>query len=203
MNQVNGYDQDPMHIHDNKPPFLFWNQYYPNFYVKKLLKIVNNQQFEKSNTIDPNLTDTLRQSKSFQYTGPAWENADLRLIFLETLDIITWANSIYNFDINMKEHQVQLTKYSDCGSYYSWHSDSEFDFRNDSPSFNKRKLSCTIVLQEADEGGILETKYGTEGFNQRAGSILVFPSHYSHQVTPVLKGERISIVSWTSGPEWK
>ena len=51
MNQVNGYDQDPMHIHDNKPPFLFWNQYYPNFYVKKLLKIVNNQQFEKSNTI--------------------------------------------------------------------------------------------------------------------------------------------------------
>ena len=41
MNQVNGYDQDPMHIHDNKPPFLFWNQYYPNFYVKKFDESLN------------------------------------------------------------------------------------------------------------------------------------------------------------------
>ena len=200
---MSGLDLDPMLTH--KPRFLYWNQYFPKFYVKKIVDIVKEQRFYDAKLAEPEQIDQIRKSQTNQFFGPSWENIDLRLILLETLKIISWANSFYNFDIdneNEKSHEVQLTKYTDDGSFYSWHTDKDFLFKEGQESL-QRKLSSTIILQEAEEGGIFDTEYGTDGFDQKAGSIFVFPSFYSHQVTPVTKGERLSIVSWTCGPEWK
>jgi PKHD-type hydroxylase len=35
------------------------------------------------------------------------------------------------------------------------------------------------------------------------GSLLVFPSYIQHRVTPVTKGERVTISRWLSGPNFK
>ena len=96
---------------------------------------------------------------------------------------------------------MQYTRYGE-GQFYGWHNDADFLFR-EGPPYSQRKLSCSIILKEAEEGGIFETQHGTGDFDQKAGSIFVFPSFYSHQVTPIIKGERISIVTWTCGPEWR
>ena len=187
---------------DDKPLFVHCNNYFPKSYVDKLLNIVYQQEFEKAITNNLNTTNKIRKSLNNQFTGPQWNDPDLRMIYLETLQIISWANSFYNFDINIEEHVVQLTKYSEQGSLYGWHNDADFLFR-EGPPYSQRKLSCTIILKEAEEGGIFETQHGTGDFDQKAGSIFVFPSFYSHQVTPIIKGERISIVTWTCGPEWR
>ena len=35
------------------------------------------------------------------------------------------------------------------------------------------------------------------------GQIIVFPSYTLHEVTPITKGTRYSLVSWVSGPSFK
>ena len=72
-----------------------------------------------------------------------------------------------------------------------------------------RKLSMTINLNHPDEyeGGSLKFDFGPhrkdryyecEEIKPR-GSIIVFPSFLHHQVTPVTKGIRYSLVLWTLG----
>ena len=71
-----------------------------------------------------------------------------------------------------------------------------------------RKLSVTVNLSDPNEyrGGSL--KLGAVGQPEAAelrarGSMLVFPSFVEHGVTPLLAGQRYSLVAWFSGPNWR
>jgi len=77
-----------------------------------------------------------------------------------------------------------------------------------------RKLSITINLNKPGEyeGGNLKFDYGPHATGERyhecteirpQGSIIVFPSYVYHQVTPVTKGTRYSLVLWTLGLPFK
>jgi PKHD-type hydroxylase len=77
-----------------------------------------------------------------------------------------------------------------------------------------RKLSMTLNLSdETDyEGGNLKFDLGPHSANKRyhecteirpKGSVIVFPSHVYHQVTPVTKGTRYSLVMWSWGRPYK
>ena len=79
---------------------------------------------------------------------------------------------------------------------------------------NLRKLSMTVQLTDPDEyeGGLFQIDRGPHFDNERyytvreimqRGSIIVFPSFVYHQVTPVTKGARESLVMWSIGPRWK
>lgn len=76
-----------------------------------------------------------------------------------------------------------------------------------------RKLSVTISLSDPDDykGGNLKFDLGPhrpdryhecEEIRPR-GSIIVFPSHIYHQVTPVTEGTRYSLVCWSLGKPWR
>jgi PKHD-type hydroxylase len=73
-----------------------------------------------------------------------------------------------------------------------------------------RKLSMTINLNEPGEydGGNLKFDFGPHASGKRfheceeirpQGSIIVFPSFVYHQVTPVTRGTRYSLVLWSLG----
>jgi PKHD-type hydroxylase len=78
-----------------------------------------------------------------------------------------------------------------------------------------RKLSVTINLSEPGDydGGLLNFDYGPHCTNgdrykecteiKPQGSIIVFPSFLHHQVTPVTKGLRYSLVLWVTGRPFK
>ncbi len=77
-----------------------------------------------------------------------------------------------------------------------------------------RKLSITINLNEPGEyeGGNLKFDFGPHAQGKRfhecveirpQGSIIVFPSYTYHQVTPVTKGTRYSMVLWSLGEPFK
>tara|TARA_R100001509_G_scaffold67216_1_gene37346 strand:+ start:131 stop:910 length:780 start_codon:yes stop_codon:yes gene_type:complete len=82
----------------------------------------------------------------------------------------------------------------------------------DNPNFvNKvRKLSMTVNLNKPEDydGGNLKFDFGPHAAGKRfheveeirpQGSIIVFPSYVYHQVTPVTRGTRYSLVMWTLG----
>jgi len=105
------------------------------------------------------------------------------------------------------------------GDHYTWHTDSSDMNQSD---HGIRKLSSTVQLSHPDdyEGGHFQyinyqgvfDKLGrntnidagnyinTVPFSAKSiGSLIVFPSFVYHQVTPVTKGTRISLVSWFHG----
>ena len=54
------------------------------------------------------------------------------------------------------------------------------------------------------EGGdlVFHTGYAKEKANRGKGSVIVFDSRVYHEVTPVTKGTRKSLVCWARGPRW-
>ena len=73
-------------------------------------------------------------------------------------------------------------------------------------SISPRKL--TLVLQLSDpseyEGGELQslTSLQPGTVNKKKGIIAAFPSWTLHQVTPVTKGVRKTLVIWVAGPQF-
>jgi PKHD-type hydroxylase len=121
----------------------------------------------------------------------------------------------WEYDIDYVQ-DMQLTRYEN-GMFYGWHSDGSGDHKSKYSEEHQerlrgrvRKLSLTLLLNEGYEGGHFEfTGYSEEksevhrpDFN-KAGSIIVFPSHLEHRVTEVTKGIRNSLVAWFIGPPFR
>lgn len=76
-----------------------------------------------------------------------------------------------------------------------------------------RKISVTVSLNDSSEyeGGDLQFDLGphrTDRYHtcteiRPKGSVIVFPSHLYHQVTPVTSGIRYSLVCWNLGDPFK
>jgi len=88
----------------------------------------------------------------------------------------------------------QFTEYKE-GDYFDWHTD-----RN-SEMYKDRFTSTVIQLNNNYEGGLLEIKDETGTLipiEQKKGNLYVFDSGLRHRVSPVIFGERYSLVNWVS-----
>jgi len=109
-------------------------------------------------------------------------------------------NKFFNFDIFGSIEGLQFTSYKAPGGNYGKHVDSAY-------GITIRKLSITIQLSEPYkyEGGEL-CLYNTEKpiiLPKKQGQVIMFPSYVLHEVKPVTKGERISLVVWLTGKQFK
>jgi len=131
------------------------------------------------------------------------------------------ANAGWGYEISMYE-SLQFTCYEQDG-HYGWHIDGGSDHLSaytkeqvepGNPKIGKiRKLSMTLNLTDKNnyEGGNLEFDLGRHGNPQyisspdvrTQGTIIVFPSFISHQITPVTSGTRYSLVVWALGEPFK
>ena len=137
---------------------------------------------------------------------------------------LSMAESNWNFKIDYNEN-IQYTVYEAqpekrTGDFYTWHTDSgPLVYDNGM----MRKMSMTIQLSDPDEyeGGHFQWLEPYEQFNRltkndtvidmdssirtipfsakQKGSVVAFPSFVYHQVTPVTKGTRKSLVVWFCG----
>jgi len=117
----------------------------------------------------------------------------------------------YVLETNNKVWHYALSKFTPCqfakydvGGFYGWHQDSGYTYTETEKEL--RKLSLTLQLSHPDdyEGGEFQFWSGNAEPDippiQSQGSILVFDSRMWHQVTPVTRGVRYSLVSWILGP---
>ncbi|MEB3290388.1 MAG: Fe2+-dependent dioxygenase [Leptolyngbya sp.] len=83
------------------------------------------------------------------------------------------------------------------GMAYGWHTDNAV--MGDSPP-HRSDISLTVFLSDpaAYDGGelMLDTGLGHQTIKLAAGSAIVYPSTYLHQVTEVTQGVRFAAVTW-------
>jgi len=128
-------------------------------------------------------------------------DAEFGWVFEKLSHVASSLNADYfHFDLVGFGEPIQLTNYGEPNQgMYRWHQD--FGGRI------SRKL--TLVLQLSDpadyEGGNLEVLISSESkvMRKERGLIIAFPSWTLHQVTPVVKGNRQTLVVWISGPDFK
>ena len=107
--------------------------------------------------------------------------------------------NFFGYDIDWDFHLATLNYnvYSTSGEY-GWHIDATreriFDI----------KLTCLLNLSEEPyEGGEFSTINSTERIEFTSGMGLVFNSLIAHKVTPITKGERITLTYFGLSPAWR
>lgn len=122
-------------------------------------------------------------------------------VFRRLVDVITNLNqSYFGFELVGMLEGLQLTKYEAPGGLYVKHIDKIY-------GGVIRKLSITVQLSDpADyEGGDLCLHFSDtpEVMGKSLGKLVAFPSYALHEVTPVTKGTRYSLVAWVAGKPFK
>ena len=162
------------------------------------------------NIISDSEIDKKRRKSKVTWVEKDWVYKLINPFMLEANKKSGW-----NFDITASE-SPQLTKY-EKDDFFGWHIDGHSDSlstydlpKNKFLDKNVRKISMTILLNDDYEGGNFQFGFFNKGdvsiatpeFSTR-GSIIFFPSFIHHQVSPVTKGIRYSLVAWFLGPPFK
>lgn len=163
-------------------------------------------QLESGDSVPiPTVNEDIRRSK-VSFHAP---NEHTQWIFDRLNSVVELINNRwYNFDIN-GYNQFQYSEYHSANTgCYGWHSDLFLGPVPHNSYSETRKLSLTMLLTEPNvdfEGGELQFGHETKcvSAEMKKGTLVVFPSFELHQVTPVTKGIRKSIVVWILGPKWK
>jgi len=108
--------------------------------------------------------------------------------------------SYFGFDLTGFAEDLQLTNYHESKQgTYKWHQD--FGGKG------SRKLSLVLQLSNPSEyeGGELQllNTGQPKTVPKERGLITVFPAWTLHQVTPVTKGARQTLVTWIYGPTFR
>ena len=104
----------------------------------------------------------------------------------------------FNFDLT-HIMPLQFTRYD---AKTNGHYNAHLDLGKQVPN---RKLSFSLQLSDPfhHEGGTLQfpiNRTAPEPAPKARGKIIFFPSYMLHEVTPVTKGVRYSLVGWVAGP---
>ncbi len=140
-------------------------------------------------------------SRDYRISDIAWiePRAPAQWLFHRLAVLFAQSNITYRFDLVGFAEALQYTCYG-AGQYFAWHA----DIGNGETA--ARKLSLTIQLSEPSDydGGHLQFHGGADMPAARLrGSGVFFPAFLAHQVTPVTRGLRRSLVVWAYGPQFR
>lgn len=149
-------------------------------------------------------TEHLQLDLDYRRSSISWLRADIKdnaWIFAKITDALLDINSqFFNYDIDLIQ-SLQFTEYTEKDKgCYGKHVDTSYR------SYRTRKLSFSIQLSDnkSYEGGDLNLYLSNSTSASRTkGDLIVFPSYTLHEVTPVTRGTRYSLVGWAQGPKFK
>jgi PKHD-type hydroxylase len=199
-------------------PYCFWEDAFTSDEIDKICKLMSSIPMDNAyissadeNIEVPHIIPVAAINKNVRRSTVSFHtpNNENQWIFDRLNNVIEHMNNKwYNFDINGYNF-FQYTEYhEEEQGCYGWHNDLFLGFQPKEAPTETRKLSLTMLLTEPDEefeGGQLQFGHElrSESAPMKKGSIVLFPSWALHQVAPVTKGVRKSIVVWVLGPKWK
>ena len=179
---------------DNVHLYSYWHGAFTKEECKKIIQIAKKKGMIKGTTRSKS---DVRESKiSWLYSSDEMEWA-----FRRVTDMVLDLNQrFFNFDIFGLSEGFQFTNYKAPSNKYGKHVDRASDFI-------VRKLSISIQLTDPKEyeGGELYLYEDDKGIlmDKKQGTLIMFPSYMLHEVKPVTKGERNSLVTWVTGNQFK
>tara|TARA_E500000318_G_C3566988_1_gene216113 strand:+ start:1617 stop:2222 length:606 start_codon:yes stop_codon:yes gene_type:complete len=181
--------------------------YVENFLSKEeceeIIKIGNNKRINEATVFGK---DNLSVQRNIRKSKVAWlGNRDLPKLYPKLTDTIMALNEkFFKFDLHGFEEGIQFTIYDGKGAKYGKHVDRGLDMK-------VRKLSITIELSDPSKrkGGDLRLITGDPDWTgknrlpKNQGTLIAFPSWTLHEVEPIVKGTRYSLVAWITGKNFK
>jgi PKHD-type hydroxylase len=130
-----------------------------------------------------------------------YPNDKIDWVYRRITDITLNLNErFFNFDLFGLNEGLQFTNYKAPSGKYGKHVDR-------GTNLPVRKLSISIQLTNPEEydGGELYLYDDDKGslMDKTQGTLILFPSYVLHEVMPVTKGERNSLVTWVTGKQFK
>ena len=178
--------------------YAFWKNAFSKKECQTIINIAKNKGLIKGATLNDNKTKDVRDSKiSWLYSS---DNIDW--VFRRVTDITLNLNKrFFKFNLFGINEGFQFTNYKAPSGKYGKHIDRAMNIP-------VRKLSISIQLTNPKkyEGGELKLYNGKkEGsvMDKEQGTLIIFPSYILHEITPITKGERDSLVTWVTGKQFK
>jgi len=174
--------------------FAYWEKAFTKEECEKIIKTAKDKSLIKGLT--KSKTDVRKSKITWLYP-----NDNLDWLYRRITDIVLNLNDrFFQFDLHGLNEGLQFTNYKAPSDKYGKHIDRSLDMVI-------RKLSLSIQLTDPKEyeGGELflyEDEKGTE-MKKEQGTLVLFPSYILHEVKPVTKGERNSLVAWVTGKQFK
>jgi PKHD-type hydroxylase len=177
--------------------YAFWNNAFSKEECQTIINIAKNKGLIKGKT--RGLTKDVRDSKvSWLYPVD-----DMDWVFRRVTDITLNLNErFFKFDLFGLNEGFQFTNYEAPSGKYGKHVDRGMNIP-------VRKLSISIQLTDPEEyeGGELKLYDGDDKdaivMDKTQGTLIIFPSYVLHEVMPVTKGTRNSLVTWVTGKQFK
>jgi len=188
------FETDKMH------QYAFWNDFLSKDECNKIIKQA------KELKIKPGAIGACnKKKKEIRESNIFWiyPNQNNTWLFRRATDVILDLNNkFFKFNISGLSEGFQFTNYKHPHGHYGKHVDRGFDMVI-------RKLSISIQLTDPKKytGGDLKlyndsSKQGTT-MEKKQGTLILFPSFTMHEVMPITKGERNSLVAWVTGKPFK
>jgi PKHD-type hydroxylase len=176
--------------------YSYWHGAFTKEECKKIIQIAKKKGMIKGTTFGKNKSDVRKSKISWLYPSD-----DMNWVFRRVTDMVLDLNKrFFNFDVFGLNEGFQFTNYKAPSNKYGKHVDRASDFV-------VRKLSISIQLTDPKEyeGGELYLYEDDKGalMDKKQGTLIMFPSYILHEVKPVTKGERNSLVTWVTGNQFK
>jgi|TARA_R110000822_G_scaffold310520_2_gene443651 predicted 2-oxoglutarate/Fe(II)-dependent dioxygenase YbiX len=184
--------------------FWIWKNYLNEKQIKQFNKDISKKIIKKESV----------DSAAFGLNGTRKKQLDASSLFIK--GISNWTDPIlkevhyinekcFGYDLHNNFQHNDFCNYNVYSSktkdHYKWHTDVSVEPTHDC------KFTVLINLSEKKYTGgefkIFNDDEKTIKDFSAPGSILMFKSHLNHCVTPVTKGERITLTIFVTGPVWR
>lgn len=169
---------------------------------KKIIEVANKKKTKQTAYIG-GASGTAKIDYKIRKNKIVWldEKDDLKWMYEKLSNVIPAINEQYfKFDLYGLCEDIQFTEYGPKGDHYKQHMDKVLYGVS-------RKLSIVIQLTDPKDykGGELQIFESSEPtiVTKQQGMAVFFPSYMLHQVTPVTKGMRHTLVMWVAGKNFK
>jgi len=174
--------------------YAFWNDAFSKEECQTIIDIAKDKGLIKGTTKGKSDVRDSKISWLYPIDGMDWA-------FRRVTDITLNLNErFFKFDLFGINEGFQFTNYEAPSGKYGKHVDRGMNMP-------VRKLSISIQLTNPEkyEGGELYLYDDNKGtvMDKTQGTLILFPSYTLHEVMPVTKGTRNSLVTWVTGKQFK
>jgi PKHD-type hydroxylase len=182
---------------DNVETWAYYNNVFSKDECEKIIDIGINKKIKEAVLEKGKKNKKIRDSK----TSWLFPTDELKWAYKRITDVVLDLNDrFFKFNLYGFIEGFQFTYYKEPAGKYEKHVDRYLG------AFT-RKLSLSIQLSDPNsyKGGDLLLHSSSEPTicPKEQGKLILFPSYVLHEVKPVTKGERYSLVAWITGPQFK